>query len=578
MTLELQDFLDRYETRLQALLSRLGEESPLARDLKRTEPALMLARALAEKAALPEHPLQIAVLGPTQAGKSTLVNLLLNQEIAGVSPLAGYTVHPQAFLHKVDEAAFSWIEAYYSGYRRCRVSELPRDDYRCFAVEPTTVQPHLPEAVFWDTPDFDSLKARHYLPGVLRTVALADVVVVVVSKDKYADRAVWDMLDLLEPLSQPTLVCLNKVTEAGRDTLIRSWKEKWRARRQDPVPPVVPLPYWRDAAEKERAAEALREALFPLLKQGASYRKRIPRQLVTLARQHWPEWRKPVEAELAAAARWQTLVDDCLEQVLAIYRHDFLEHPVAYETFQRALAELLILLEIPGLARPMMAFRRVVTWPLRKMFGKRRNAGEEPNELVVLNRAVEHALLQLQQALMEQRQDSSLQHWWQALARQYQDFKPELLRRFQADAKHYYQAFHPQVEQAAEELYRHLKEMPVTLNSLRAARASADAAGLALLLQTGGIGPHDFVLAPAVLSLTSWLSETALGKYMESVAARLKRRQLEQVKELLERRLQAVLRSLPQRLDSELRFGFDTETLQAVESQLKERRYGLHLF
>jgi len=120
--------------------------------------------------------------------------------------------------------------------------------------------------------------------------------------------------------------------------------------------------------------------------------------------------------------------------------------------------------------------------------------------------------------------------------------------------------------------------MPVTLNSLRAARASADAAGLALLLQTGGIGPHDFVLAPAVLSLTSWLSETALGKYMERVAARLKRRQLEQVKELLERRLQTVLRSLPQRLDPELRFGFEAETLRAVESQLKEHRYGLHLF
>ncbi len=578
MTTELQDFLDRYGTRLQALLSRLGEESPLARDLKRAEPALMLARALAEKADLPDHPLQIAVLGPTQAGKSTLVNLLLHQEIAGVSPLAGYTVHPQAFLHKVEEAAFSWVEAYYAGYRRCRVSELPREDYRCFAVASAIPQPRLPEMVLWDTPDFDSLKARHYLPGVLRTAALADVLIVVVSKDKYADRAVWEMLDLLEPLAQPILVCLNKVTAAGRETLLRSWKEKWRDHRRDPVPAVVPLPYWQDATERERAAAALQEALIPMLKQGLPYRKRIPHQLLTLVRHHWDRWRKPVEAELAAKARWQSLVENSLEQALAIYRHDFLEHPIAYETFQRALAELLILLEIPGLARPMTMFRRAVTWPLRKLFGKRRSNEEEPGELVILNRAVEHALLQLRQALMEQRRDSSLQHWWQALAQQYRDLEPDLLQRFQDDARHYYQAFQPQVEQAAEELYRHLKEMPVTLNSLRAARASADAAGLALLLQTGGIGPHDFVLAPAVLSLTSWLSETALGKYMERVAARLKRRQLEQVKELLERRLQTMLQSLPQRLDAELQFGFDAEIIQAVESQLKERRYGLQLF
>jgi len=578
MTIELQAFLERYEARVRALRTHLGEESPLSRNLKRAEPALMLARALGEKAALPEHPLQIAVLGPTQAGKSTLINLLLNQDIAGVSPLAGYTVHPQAFLHKVDEAAFSWVETYYSGYRRCRISELPREDYRCFAVASSAAQAHLPEAVFWDTPDFDSLKARHYLPGVLRTIALADVVIVVVSKDKYADRAVWEMLDLLEPLAQPTLVCLNKVTAVGRETLLHSWKEKWRDHRRDPAPPVVPLPYWRDKAERERAAAALREALVPILKHGMPYRQRIHRQLLTLVRHHWDQWRKPVEAELAAKARWQSLVESSLEQALAIYRHDFLEHPIAYETFQRALAELLVLLEIPGLARPMTVFRRAVTWPLRKLFGKRRDSAEEPGELMILNRAVEHALLQLRQALMEQRQDSSLQHWWQALARQYRDLEPGLLKQFQEDARHYYQAFQPQVEQAAEELYRHLKEMPVTLNSLRAARASADAAGLALLLQTGGIGPHDFVLAPAVLSLTSWLSETALGKYMEHVAARLKRRQSEQVKELLERRLQTVLQSLPQRLDPELRFGFDAETLQAVESQLKEHRYGLHLF
>ena len=42
-------------------------------------------------------PLQIAVIGPTQAGKSTVLNLLTNSEAAGVSALAGYTVHAQAF-------------------------------------------------------------------------------------------------------------------------------------------------------------------------------------------------------------------------------------------------------------------------------------------------------------------------------------------------------------------------------------------------------------------------------------------------------------------------------------------------
>ena len=45
----------------------------------------------------PEQPLQMTIVGPTQAGKSSLVNVLLNTGVAGVSPLAGYTVHPQGF-------------------------------------------------------------------------------------------------------------------------------------------------------------------------------------------------------------------------------------------------------------------------------------------------------------------------------------------------------------------------------------------------------------------------------------------------------------------------------------------------
>ncbi len=36
-------------------------------------------------------------MGPTQVGKSTVVNLLLGKRVAEVSPLAGYTIHPQGF-------------------------------------------------------------------------------------------------------------------------------------------------------------------------------------------------------------------------------------------------------------------------------------------------------------------------------------------------------------------------------------------------------------------------------------------------------------------------------------------------
>jgi len=578
--LKLKAFLNLYAERSQAVLGRLPQDAPLARVLHDAKPAITLARALLDKAELPHHPPQVVVLGPTQAGKSTVVNLLLNADVAGVSPLAGFTVHPQGFLHGLDPGDLSWVGDYFTGYRCCRISELPRDNHRCFALEtvPRT-QTCLPQCVIWDTPDFDSLRSPRYLPGVLRTAALADVLIIVVSKDKYADRAVWDMLTLLAPLEQPVLVCLNKAPSSGKEILLRSWQEKWRTLRPDPPPDIILLPYRTTDEPWSGVGEMLIAALEPMIRKGHAYRKRLESSTLKLIRHHWPHWCQPLRAELEAAQSWQRLVDTALNQALVFYRHDFLDHPLAYETFQRALAELLVLLEIPGVAQPMMAFRRVVTWPLRKLFGKGRRTCRDPNELVVLVRGVEHALLQLQQALLEQVQGQPLLgHWWHRLAERYRQIRPALLERFRDDALRYYQDFHAQVEEAAQELYRRLRAMPVTLNSLRAARASADAAGLALLLQTGGIGPHDFVLAPAVLSLTSWLSESALGKYMDRVAADLKRRQLQRVRELLYQRLAPHLMALPEQIGSESGFGIDISTPEDLESSIKEPRYGLRLF
>ncbi|MFN3919112.1 MAG: GTP-binding protein, partial [Methylohalobius sp.] len=272
------------------------------------------------------------------------------------------------------------------------------------------------------------------------------------------------------------------------------------------------------------------------------------------------------------------MIDTALSQALAIYRSDFLDHPIAYATFQRALAELLILLEIPGLAQPMMAIRRAITWPIKALLGKRRNAGADAvQELFILRRSVEHALLQLLTSIRDQTHETTAVHWWQEIDRCYQAAYPALIRFFETESLTYYRAFAPQVEAAAMRLYRRLQEMPATLNSLRAARVGADAAGLALLFQTGGIGPHDVVLAPAMLSLTSLLAESALGKYMEIVAADLKRTQLKAVKTLLQGLGEKIF-GLVEQMDTNICFNFPEAVLTQVEDILNERTYGLKLF
>ena len=56
-------------------------------------PASALLRHALVRPSLDNFPCQIVVIGPTQAGKSSIVNVLLNQEAAVASPLAGYTRH-----------------------------------------------------------------------------------------------------------------------------------------------------------------------------------------------------------------------------------------------------------------------------------------------------------------------------------------------------------------------------------------------------------------------------------------------------------------------------------------------------
>ena len=108
-----------------------------------------------------------------------------------------------------------------------------------------------------------------------------------------------------------------------------------------------------------------------------------------LVKVHWQDWLAPIRQELSARSEWEGLVESAMREALSIYRRDFLDHPHHFETFQRALAELLTLLEIPGLAGGMVAARKLLTWPIRQIvrlgrsFRSTENLGQET---MVLNR------------------------------------------------------------------------------------------------------------------------------------------------------------------------------------------------
>jgi hypothetical protein len=578
------EFISLLRQRYQAVLLQLNENSEVAATFRQRVEQLTFTESFIRKGLLLKSgsshlPLQIAIIGPTQAGKSSVCNAILSSQVAGVSPLAGYTVHAQGFCANISLSDCYELQNYFGRYQQLSPSALSKTRYDCYGL---AQNPHsvslLPPCVFWDTPDFDSIDSSDYKEGVIRAIALADIIVLVVSKEKYADQSVWEMMAIIEGLHQPSLVCINKLNWNSEEIIIRSLQEKWQQVRSDAFPEVVPLfyeksgmPVWPTHCEK----------IFFQLAKKVDHRKHKQLQQ-TLIHQHWQTWLEPVLGEHQALKDWQALIYDCINQALLEYQRDYLNHPHHYQTFQLALAELLHLLEVPGLATILSSVRRALTWPVRQLFqfGKTKPELYATHELALLNQIGEHFFIQVADQLLEKTDvDNKQQSWWQELYRLVRQQRGAVLQEFNQAALSYHHAFQQDVEATARQLYQRLEQQPLILNSLRATRITTDTAMMALVLQTGGIGLADLFLTPAMLSITSLLAESAIGGYIKTVEADLKQQQLDKVKgRLFMTVLHQALYQMPEQMPDHNRFAISPEQLHQAEQQRIEKRHGLRLF
>jgi len=576
------EFIQLLKQRYQAVLAQQGNESVKTSYQQRID-QLILAEAFIRKGQLIDTSrqplLQMAVVGPTQAGKSSLVNVLLNSNAAGVSPLAGYTIHPQGFCNGVSLADCAGLQRYFGRFQQLQQSQLSKDRHDCYSLTENAADSELlPHGVLWDTPDFDSIDSGTYREGVIRAIALADMVILVVSKEKYADQSVWEIMTAIEELHQPTLICLNKLVEGAESIIIQSLQEKWLQARTDPFPQVVSLYY-----QKPGGLPVWPEFKQQLLKQLANTVRsdKHPRVEQALLKRHWQNWLEPVFAEHQALNDWYELVDLIIAQAMESYQRDYLNHPHHYETFQLAMTELLNLMEIPGLARILAGTRQVLTWPIKqimKLGRKRLHISDSSYEIALLNQIAEHTLIQLADRLLDKADQSQRGQWWRQINSGLRSHRQDLLQDFELAAKKYHLLFQQDVESAAHRLHYKLQEQPLVLNSLRATRATADAAVIALTLQMGGIGLHDLVIAPAMLTLTSLVAESAVGGYMHKVEAELKQNQFNTVKQaLFVESLRNKLLQLPEQLSMTTHFNISPDQLRAAELQLTEKRHGLRL-
>lgn len=570
-------FLRLLRLRYTKAIEQVGDRDP---EVKSTYPPLLQSLTLAESALLREslhligssEPLHLGVFGPTQSGKSSLINWLTGQPLAVPSPLAGFTVHPQGFSAPRSPGWLDRLGQYFEGSRRLATRSLDPSDLNAYGfdvAEASRLPSFLDGVILWDTPDFDSVASNRYQDAVLRIAALVDVIVLIVSKDKYGDLTVWEFLRLIEPLAQPTLLVVNKTDPESEAALLESIRGKWATYRKDPLPEILTIQYSRESAQHS-GLDGMQPILQPQVSRLLDRANRQEGAAHRLIDTHWNSWIQPVLAEHTLSHHWrerlETLLADCMER----YQRDYLNHPNHYETFQRALAELLTLLEVPGIGSALHAARRVVTWPMRQLTRLGRAAsGRENNvdgvERAVLHQLAQHALIQLsEELLLEQGRDVAEQRWRGGLSQLLSSRRASLLGRFDQAAQDYVVEFRPEIESTARSLYAHLEEHPMVLNSLRATRVTTDAAALGVALHTGGIGVQDFVIAPAILSMTSILAESALGHFMNRAQEQLKRKQLDAVRILFQEALCAPLASIPDAIDPGIRIGISPAQLEAA--------------
>jgi len=547
---------------------------------------LRLADAVLDKLQLnqshKDHSSQITIIGPTQAGKSTLVNVLLDQDVAGISALAAFTVHAQGFANDIPESDYAALDQVLNPLTRQTKAKLTAESLNHYSLDavPSGKNSLVRQSVVWDSPDFDSIDARGYQSAVLATIALSDILVLMLSKDKYGDKSVWNMLELIKDLGRPIIIVINKLDEQDRNTVISAFTERYKDTFKSKCPPIIDLPFVKDGWQNlpKSSITELKGAVGDAL-------QTIDRdQQISACNQfiesHQKTWLTPLKNELDAKRAWHAMIDEALETTEHTYVKGYLENPDKYETFNRALVELLSLLEIPGFAATLKRTRSVVTWPARKLFGIGKSAvtsAFEKNDKTTLDQEKEildvmfsEVMTELQGQLMTNSQDlGAQQQWWQLLSRRLSDGTATLEKSYQQRGVLARKEFEPRIDATAQRLYEQLQDQPRLLNTLRAARVTADAAGVALAVKSGGLAPSDLILAPAMLSVTSLLTESALGRYLDISKRELKQEQQQHIRtRLLDGVLRQELHQMAESLDGNTLLVADLpdDVINAVES------------
>ncbi|MGS2614009.1 ABC transporter [Micromonospora sp. LZ34] len=286
---------------------------PSAEPARRTGAALtdQLDDYLVPRLARLDAPLLVVVGGSTGAGKSTLVNSLVQARVSAAGVLRPTTRSPVLVCNPADAAWFRQGDLLPGLTRTNEPSEDPRTLHLVTA-------PALPAGLaFLDAPDIDSVvDANRALAGQL--LAAADLWLFVTTAARYADAVPWELLRSARSRGAVIAMVLDRVPPEAADEIAAHLSEMLAAQGLGAAPLFVLPETWVDGQGllPDRATAPLAN-WFARLAADADARAAVVRQTLdgALASLH------PTVEGLADAAEEQVAAADALdERVRAAYR------------------------------------------------------------------------------------------------------------------------------------------------------------------------------------------------------------------------------------------------------------------
>jgi hypothetical protein len=520
----------------------------------------------------PAHdPVHVALFGGTNSGKSTALNLLVGRAAAGMHATARFSQYPEAY--RPGALGDRWLTdapSRFLGYDCYRDRHPPRqtDDelahhgyHPAFAIldldhleAPVLAQPAA-MAVFWDAPDFSTEEAQTYLGAVLDVVALADIVVMTVTDESYADDRGTALLRMVNASGVALHVVANKLADGPellqdiRDKLAVHWHGTTHS-----------LPLVRGRTPEDRLghlmataeAKALRQAIAREAAAGSQLKRQMLAGAVEFVQRRLAEVLRPLVAEVEMASAWEYMVERITQQeLLERYRSEYLDGE-RYEEFNQTLVRLMDLLEIPGVGPLLRLLSTAVRTPfriasgvLRSALGGSRAQATQPAEHEMLDGLIRRWLAALRSEAQLLASTASHPAWGDLVRRlDSLDFSRQLTRTFERAYGAYRQTVNEEIQRRAQEIYHAIAQRPWLLNLLRGTNLMVDATSIVLVIKSGGLNWSDAVLGPLLAGLRHALLEAGLDKYLQTQQSLLKRKQLDALQVAVEQHLARPVRDL----------------------------------